>query len=307
MAEGLEFTNYWTHSSPCSPSRASLITGQYVPQHGVNDNVIIRSTASCRPGDPDRRVSIVRDAGYRSSLHRQVAPLAGAAARHGRLRLHRLGGQRPPLHGLGRHRRALRPGHRRRTPARWLRANAASLRRAVVPHRRAREPARRDVVPDRPALLPAPATPSELADVAQLLDAGASGRTTSRCPLFTEDYDEVFEVLPANFDDDLHTKPEAHRQWRWDQQHGMWGYIDPADKKAWLRHLDYYVKLHRMADETSARCSSALDDVGRVGRHDHHLHVRPRRHVRLARPAVEGPVRLQRDHAGAAATCECRA
>ena len=30
---GLEFTNYYTHTSPCSPSRASLFTGQYVFQH----------------------------------------------------------------------------------------------------------------------------------------------------------------------------------------------------------------------------------------------------------------------------------
>ncbi|HWW54085.1 MAG TPA: sulfatase-like hydrolase/transferase, partial [Acidimicrobiales bacterium] len=32
--DGLEFTRFHTHSSPCSPSRASLFTGQYVPQHG---------------------------------------------------------------------------------------------------------------------------------------------------------------------------------------------------------------------------------------------------------------------------------
>ncbi|HVM41761.1 MAG TPA: sulfatase-like hydrolase/transferase, partial [Acidimicrobiia bacterium] len=40
LDEGLEFTSYWTHSSPCSPSRATIVTGRYVPQHGVPDNVI---------------------------------------------------------------------------------------------------------------------------------------------------------------------------------------------------------------------------------------------------------------------------
>ena len=35
-AEGLEFTDYFTHSSPCSPSRASLFTGRYLPGHGVS-------------------------------------------------------------------------------------------------------------------------------------------------------------------------------------------------------------------------------------------------------------------------------
>src|SRR5581483_255022 len=70
------------------------------------------------------------------------------------------------------------------------------------------------------------------------------------------------EDLPPNFDDDLHSKPEAHRQWRWDQQHGLWGYIDPGDKKAWLRHLDYYVKLQRMADESLGTVLSALEASG---------------------------------------------
>ena len=40
-AEGIEFTRSYTHSSPCSPSRASLFTGRYLPGHGVTDNVIM--------------------------------------------------------------------------------------------------------------------------------------------------------------------------------------------------------------------------------------------------------------------------
>jgi arylsulfatase len=81
-------------------------------------------------------------------------------------------------------------------------------------------------------------------------------------PPFTLDYPEVVERLPDSFDDDLHTKPDAHRQWRWDQQHAMWGTIDPSDTKAWLRHLDYYVQLHRMADESLGTVLSALEASG---------------------------------------------
>jgi arylsulfatase len=33
-ADGLTFNRYYTHSSPCSPSRASLYTGSYLAQHG---------------------------------------------------------------------------------------------------------------------------------------------------------------------------------------------------------------------------------------------------------------------------------
>ena len=67
-----------------------------------------------RPRDPDRRLDPARR-GLPSELHRQVAPLAGGLARHDGVRLRRLGRQRPPLHGLGRHRRALRSRSSRRT------------------------------------------------------------------------------------------------------------------------------------------------------------------------------------------------
>ena len=49
-AEGLELTNHYTHSSPCSPSRASLFTGRYISQHGVVDNVIMPEHTELDPG-----------------------------------------------------------------------------------------------------------------------------------------------------------------------------------------------------------------------------------------------------------------
>ena len=41
MDQGLEFTRYYTHTSPCSPARGTLFTGQYLPVHGVNENCIM--------------------------------------------------------------------------------------------------------------------------------------------------------------------------------------------------------------------------------------------------------------------------
>ncbi|MDQ1372729.1 MAG: hypothetical protein QOJ09_67, partial [Actinomycetota bacterium] len=64
--DGLEFTNYWTHSSPCSPSRASLMTGQYVPKHGVRDNVIHPWHTELDPAVPTTG-GLARKGGYRSS------------------------------------------------------------------------------------------------------------------------------------------------------------------------------------------------------------------------------------------------
>src|SRR6201984_2663478 len=64
-SEGIELSNYYTHSSPCSPSRASLFTGQYIAQHKVVDNVIMPEHVELDPAIPTIG-SILRDAGYRS-------------------------------------------------------------------------------------------------------------------------------------------------------------------------------------------------------------------------------------------------
>jgi arylsulfatase A-like enzyme len=103
--------------------------------------------------------------------------------------------------------------------------------------------------------------PEEVAGIRRILES-AAWKDDDALPIYDEPYAEVFEELPANFSDDLHAKPEAHRQWRWDQQHGLWGYIDPDDTKAWLRHLDYYVELHRLADRSLGTVLQALLDSG---------------------------------------------
>ncbi len=64
--EGLEFTDYFTHSSPCSPSRASMFTGRYLPGHGVVDNVIMPEHRELPTTTPTLG-SLLDGAGYRSS------------------------------------------------------------------------------------------------------------------------------------------------------------------------------------------------------------------------------------------------
>src|SRR6516162_10060398 len=66
VREGVSFDRYYTHSSPCSPSRASLFTGQYLSQHHVVDNVIWPQHVELDPAIPTVG-SILRDTGYRSS------------------------------------------------------------------------------------------------------------------------------------------------------------------------------------------------------------------------------------------------
>ena len=142
------------------------------------------------------------------------------------------------------------------------------------------------------------AHPDEAAFVRSILEA-AKWKADETLPTFTDPYPEVVEELPGNFDDDLHTKPETQRQWRWDQQHGFWGYIDPADTRSWLRHLDYYVELHRRADESLGVVLGALEAAGCVGRHRRSC-SRPTTATCAARMGCgRRTLRLRRDHARA--------
>lgn len=51
-ADGTKFNRYFTHSSPCSPSRASLYTGSYLAEHGVVDNVSFPAHTALDPAIP---------------------------------------------------------------------------------------------------------------------------------------------------------------------------------------------------------------------------------------------------------------
>ncbi|HEY5173360.1 MAG TPA: sulfatase-like hydrolase/transferase [Acidimicrobiia bacterium] len=257
-SEGLELTRHYTHSSPCSPSRASLFTGQYLAQHGVVDNVIMPEHKELDPAVPTIG-SILRDAGYRSSyigkwhLSQAASPdLAayGFADWEGNDR-HFMGWA-----GTGVHFDPIIAAN----AAAWLRTNAARPQRPwfltvalVNPH---------DVMwfpIDQPGY--DRLHPEEVRRARKVLE-WAKWKEDDVLPVFDTAYAEVCDALPANFADDLIDKPAAQRQWRWDQQHGLWGYIDPGDTKSWLRHLDYYVQLQRMADESLGTVLGALEESG---------------------------------------------
>ncbi len=257
-AEGLELTRYYTHSSPCSPSRASLFTGQYIAQHGVVDNVIMPEHKELDPSVPTIG-SILRNAGYRSSyigkwhLSQDASPdmtAYGFADWEGNDR-HFMGWA-----GTGVHFDPIIAAN----AASWLRDNAASTSQPwfltvalVNPH---------DVMwfpIDQPGY--DRRHPEEVRRARTVLE-WAKWKEDDVLPVFDASYDEVCDELPPNFGDDLLDKPAAQRQWRWDQQHGLWGYIDPSDTKSWLRHLDYYVKLQQMADESLGTVLGALEQSG---------------------------------------------
>jgi len=257
LVEGLEMANHWTHSSPCSPSRSTMMTGRYLPGHAVVDNCIFDHHVSLDTAIPTVG-SVLRNAGWRSSYigkwHLTVGP-------------------HPPMEAYG---YSDWEGNDRHfmgwagtgvafdpviadSAAAWLRANAASaepwfLTVALVnPH---------DVMwfpIDQPAWRDL--HPQALEDARALLEA-SRWKDDETLPAYEIEYPQVCDSLPANFGDDLHTKPDAHRAWRWSQQNGIWGYIDPEDETSWLRHLDYYVELHRRADVSLGVVLSALESSG---------------------------------------------
>jgi arylsulfatase A-like enzyme len=258
QAEGLTLANHWTHSSPCSPSRTTIQTGLHVPQHGVADNTIFPWHHSLDPAVPTVG-SVLRDAGYRSSYIGKW---------------HISYGPTPPMEAYGYSDWEGNDQHFMgwagtgvhfdpviaENAAQWLRTNATTLDQPwfhtvalVNPH---------DVMwypIDQPNYRAA--HPEELAQVRELL-AGAHWKDGEVVPAFEQDYPEVVEALPTNFDDDLISKPACQRQWRWDQQHGFCGYVEPGDERAWLRQLDYYVRLHELADESLGSVLRALEECG---------------------------------------------
>ena len=64
--DGLSFDRYFTHASPCSPSRASLYTGRYLAEHGVVDNVAFPTHTALDPDIPTIG-SLLAERSYRSS------------------------------------------------------------------------------------------------------------------------------------------------------------------------------------------------------------------------------------------------
>lgn len=255
--EGLEFTNHFTHTSPCSPSRATLFTGQYVPTHGVNENVIHPIHTELDPAIPTLG-HVFRDLGYRTSylgkwhLSHDFTPdmeaygfsdwtgndrafmgWAGTGVEYD-----------PPIadqavQWIGEHGGDTEP---------WFLTVAL-----VNPH---------DVMwfpIDQPGYQQA--HPDQVEFTRSLLGS-VNWKDGEVLPAFDQPYERWFDRLPANFDDDLYTKPEVQRQWLYEQQHALYGYMDPTDTDAWLRQLDYYVKLHQMGDENLARILAALDASG---------------------------------------------
>ncbi|MDE0066101.1 MAG: sulfatase-like hydrolase/transferase [Acidimicrobiaceae bacterium] len=255
-ADGLTFNRYYTHSSPCSPSRASLYTGSYLAEHGVVDNVSFPVHTALDPAIPTIG-SLLADHGYYSAYlgkwhlsHEHVPEMTA----HGY----------QDFRGNDMHYTGSAWSGRFFDPIiaadamEWLRDHADDdtpwhLTVALVnPH---------DIMwfP-----IDHPSYQAEHPRDAKVFDFMRNLRLEGvPVEAMSEDYPERFSDLPANFHDDLHSKPEIQRAWRQVRNHEHFvGQMDLADERAWLRQLDYYAYLHEELDQNLGELLDTLDDLG---------------------------------------------
>ncbi len=254
--DGLTFNRYYTHASPCSPSRASLYTGSYIAEHQVVNNVSFPAHTALDPTIPTI-ASLLAGEGYRSSYlgkwhlsHAEVPPMTDYG-------YHDFRGNDMHYTGSawsGRYFDPIIAGD----AVDWLREHGSGhepwhLTVALVnPH---------DIMwfpIDHPTYQDAHPDQKKIFEFMKQLRL--EGVPVVEPP---EDYDQLFDALPENFHDDLHTKPEIQRAWRQvrNTEH-MVGSMDLIDERAWLRQLDYYAYLHGELDRNLQRILDVLDELG---------------------------------------------
>ncbi|MCE2524829.1 MAG: sulfatase-like hydrolase/transferase [Acidimicrobiia bacterium] len=256
---GMEFNRHYTHTSPCSPSRATLVTGEYMPAHGIKENTRGPANGWLDTGVDTLGKMLRRagyDTGYKGKWHLSMGPYPDMES-------YGFGdweGNDQAFWGQA------GSGLEFDEPiaasaAQWIRERAGSRQPwflfvgLVNPH---------DVMwfpIDQPWYQEA--NPEHYGRVRDRYEALGWGRADS-LPPFTLDYPERFDELPANFDDDLHTKPDVHRRFVHEMSRNG-GYLDRAEVGHWLRQLDYYVKLHELSDVSVGLILDAIDATGAAG------------------------------------------
>ena len=256
QADGMTFNRYYTHASPCSPSRASLYTGSYLAEHGVVDNVSFPAHTQLAPEIPTVG-SLLGDRGYYSAY------LGKWHLSHAEI---------PPMEDYGYH--DFRGNDMHYTGAAWsgryfdpiIARDAISW---LKEHGTRDEPWHLTVALVNPHdimwfpidhLSYQDDNPKEKGVFEYMRNLRLEGVPVEPT---SEDYPELFEDLPEKFHDDLHTKPEIQRAWRQvrNTEHFV-GTLDLANERAWRRQLDYYAYLHTELDQNLAELLGCLDELG---------------------------------------------
>ncbi len=236
--EGLTFHSMYCSATPCTPSRATIFTGLHMPQHGLEINVC-DAVPELNPRIPTLG-HYFEHAGYRTPYfgkwHLSIDDKYGNGVGLKPYGFEEWPGTNPELTGDcegepgdG----AKYDGLIAQLTIDWMTAHAKDTRpwfltcSLVNPH---------DVMFYKRAVK------EELPTVPVIAD-----------------------TLPANFDDDLSTKPQAHGQYQ-----KLWGMIwemapggpNAATTEDWLRAIDYYYYVAKSADDQIAKILDAMGALG---------------------------------------------
>jgi arylsulfatase len=255
LDQGLEFTRYYTHTSPCSPARGTLFTGQYLPVHGVNENCIMPANGELST-DAQTLGKLFRKqgyyVGYKGKWH--LAPEAfpdmdayGFSDWEGNDKA--FWGQAgsgvefdEPI---------------ARSAADWIRTRSDSTEPwflsvgLVNPHDIMWFPMDQPWYQDQHRK-----TVEALKQRYRNYDWGRD----DPLPAFTLPCENWTTELPPNFFDDLHTKPDVHRRFMHEMSRSQ-GWLEPDDHQRWMEMIDYYLKLHQMSDQSLDLILGALDET----------------------------------------------
>ncbi len=245
-SEGVSFENHFTSAVPCSPSRASLLTGLHVPQHGVKINMAMPGGPGNESLDPKLTTigHIFQKAGYRTpyfgkwhlSVHHDYQK--DGLSRYGFEDWKGPDRDGWPLEGLQRDAKFADQA------INWIENNNDSrpwfLTCSLInPH---------DIMHYRRLALPAPMVP------------------------------DICSELPGNFNDSLEGKPSVQADWQ--KNWGRYVGVRPGKpERLWREYLDFYYYLNRKADQQIMR---VLDALERSGQSDNTLVVFTSDHGEMA-------------------------
>ena len=255
LDNGLEFTRYYTHTSPCSPARGTLFTGQYLPVHGVTENCVEPANGELST-HAQTLGKLFREQGYYTGYKGKWHLTPDAFPDMDAYGFSDWEGNDKAFWGqAGSGVEFDEPIAR--SAAQWIRDRDDSTQPwflsvgLVNPHDIMWYP------------MDQPWYQKQHQDKVAALRARYANKDWGRAdplPAFKLPYEEWSTELPANFDDDLHTKPDVHRGFMHAASRSC-GWLDHGDHAPWLRLLDYYLKLHQMTDESLSLILNALDET----------------------------------------------
>ena len=252
---GLEFKNHYTHTSPCSPSRASIFTGKYIHQHGVTENS--SSPKNTHLSFDELTIGkVLRREGYytayKGKWHLQYGPQPD---------MDKFGfgdwrGNDMSFWGLPNSGTEYDPIITENT-IEWLTNHAQDVNPwflcvgLVNPHDGMWFPVDQMWYWEE--------NPQYTNITKSYLEKREWGRNNN-LPGFSENIPEYINKLPINFYDDLDTKPSVHQVWmKMMLKHSRPGIINPEDERLWLMQLNYYLQLHILNDLCLQKILFTLD------------------------------------------------